>query len=155
MSAYVCSEKHIKALAVFAATRNGSGWRVDPRYVQLLTSDPVPTEISCDYEIATAYAELLYRENIRSVSARYPNDNWEDLPGPNDKPDHMEVSKFDCLRRDIRLDPVTALKLCDCLEYQSCETDDYAERPAYNLLNMIRRAAIRELPGYDDAPWGY
>jgi hypothetical protein len=52
-----------------------------------------------------------------------------------------------------RLNPVSILKLCDCLEYQSCETEDYNETVAYRLLNVIRRAAIRILPGYDDAKW--
>lgn len=32
MSAFICSDDHFKALAIFAATRTPAGWTVDPRY---------------------------------------------------------------------------------------------------------------------------
>jgi hypothetical protein len=48
---------------------------------------------------------------------------------------------------------VQIIKLCNCLDYQSCETPDWKDTRAYALLDNIRERAIRELPGYDNAPW--
>lgn len=93
-------------------------------------------------------------ENIRSVSARYPQDTWETLPGPIVKDLALLVTDRDFAELS-NTNPVTILKLCDCLEYQSCETEDWEETPAHELLQRIRKAAIRTLPGYEDAPWGY
>jgi hypothetical protein len=53
------------------------------------------------------------------------------------------------------LPAVHILKMCACLAYQSCETDDWDKTKAYELLQMIKDAAIRKLPGYEDAPWDY
>ena len=108
-----------------------------------------------DTELTTLYADVLYQENIRSVRARYPEDKWDDLPGPCAKPIHIVASGMERALAAYRRTPVQILKMCDCLEYQSCETDDYRESIACELLEAIRRAAIRALAGYEDAPWDY
>lgn len=159
MSAFICGSDHIKALAIFAAhSSRPHGMNVDPRYFKHEGGDERmygrPEE-----EIATYYANILYCENIRSVQGRYPNDTFEDLPGPCDKAEQLEVSSLEAFAQysDARLTltPLDILKMCDCLEYQSCESADYRETLAWRLLGMIRRAAWRALPGYDDAPWEY
>lgn len=153
MSAFICGPDHFKALAVFAAivkARHISP-NVDPRYVKGL-------EKISEYrgeKLASAYADILYAENVRSVLHRYPNDTLDSAPGPMEKPEHIRVSMRDMVSPAYRLRPLAILKMCDCLDYQSCETDDWEDTPAYRLLNSIRRAAIRELPGYDGAPWDY
>ncbi len=168
MSAFVCSPDHFKALALFASSRSRYGVRVDGRYVDglavcdlgklaLQCADvPVFADLS-QPELATLYANVLYQENIRSCYARYPQDKTiNDLPGLIDKPDTIDITGADCRGLAMyTLPPVSILKMCDCLEYQSCETEDWEKSVAFALLTAIRKAAIHTLPGYDDAPWDY
>lgn len=155
MSAYICSPEHFKVLAIFAASRSGGygngHLNVDPRYIKGLKADHNDTTTS----LATIYADTLYQENVRSVRARYPADKWDDLPGPIVKPLHIVVSAGDECSPVYRLKPVAILKMCDGLEYQSCETEDYRQSVGFDLLDSIRGAAIKLLPGYEDAPWDY
>ena len=170
MSAFICSPEHFKALAIFASSRVGgygsAHLRVDPRYVEqldlggkYLASCHVDQFADLNqHELATLYADVLYQENIRSVFAHYPQDKTiNDLPGLIDKPDHIVVTGRDeslaCYRSQVS--PVAILKMCDCLEYQYCETEDGEKSLAHVLMQNIRKAAIRQLPGYEDAPWDY
>ena len=157
MSAFICDPDHFKALAVFAAARNHHGRNVDPRYLTGFRAEvkTQPDRYDTTADLATAYGDLLYQENIRSVRARYPGDTWDALPGPCSKPLRLVVKPGDDTLAKYRLSPVALLKMADCLEYQSCETEDYRETVAFELLEHIRRAAIRRLPGYDAAPWEY
>jgi hypothetical protein len=159
MSAYICSPDHFIALAVFAASRrHGRDWRVDPRYIKGLTHPEAAMrglEHFNAHELATLYADTLYQENIRSVRTRYPGDTWDSLPGPCIKPLHIIVQHGHFNHVNWALKPIAILKMCDGLEYQSCETEDWEQTVAYRLLESIRKAAIRTLPGYEDAPWDY
>lgn len=134
MSAYVCSKAHIKALAIFAESK------IEPWYVD------GAKDLSRDSsEVATRYAAILLAENVRSIRARYADDvgDYEEI----------QISNSEVLMPKA-LGAVTILKLCNCLAYQSCETDDWETTNAYKLLQQIKDAAIRVLPGYEDAPWG-
>jgi len=161
MSAYICDPDHPKALAIFGASRTGgygtAHLRVDPRYVKGICPPDRPEGLHnlTHAELASLYADVLYQENVRSVQARYPQDSWETLPGPSLKPRELAVTWRECNLAFYRPAPVVVLKLCDGLEYQSCETDDYRETVAFRLLDAIRGAAIHALPGYDAAPWEY
>lgn len=159
MSAFICDKDTFKALAIFAATRQHGDWRVNPRYVKGLDGPEYALRgISnlCTAELATLYADTLYRENVRSVSYRYPNSGRDDLPGPIADAGFVGVTNRDlCNSGYLMIPAIVILKSCDCLEYQSCETPDYRQSVAYRLLNAIRRAAIRALPGYEDGPWGF
>ena len=141
MSAYVCSNAHIKALAIFAVRKSHGSMLVDPCYVD------GAKDLDGKYEevIATRYAAILLAENVRSVRARYADDigDYEEI----------EISKSEVLMPKA-FTPVTILKLCNCLAYQSCETEDWETTNAYKLLQQIKDAAIRLLPGYEQAPWG-
>ena len=151
MSAFICGEDHFKVLAIFAASRRHGSLNVDPRYIKGLKADHEDTMTG----LATIYADILYQENVRSVRARYPQDKWDGLPGPISKPIHIVLDPIDQTLAKFRLPPVAILKMCDCLEYQSCETEDYRQTVAFELLDRIRRAAIHCLAGYEDAPWDY
>lgn len=161
MSAFICGADHFKALALFAAARTGgygmAHLRVDPRYVQGLTH-PQHSERGLENfterELASLYADVLYQENVRSVAYRYEDTPRDKLPGPLADSGFVGITNRDIVER-FRLAPVAILKMCDCLEYQSCETPDYRESVAWNLLGAIRKAAIRELPGYEEAPWDF
>ena len=120
MSAFVCSPEHFKVLGSFAASPDRghcSPHRVSPGYMRGI---PNIYGLVGD-KLASAYANVLYAENVRSVSARYPRDAVKGtLPGPIDMPETIAVSV-----NHSRPSAVAILKMCDCLEYQSCETDDY------------------------------
>ena len=136
MSAFVVNEDHVKQLAL--------AWNWG-RY-----NNHTPKEI-------TETARELMRENIRSVAHRYnePIDSRE-LAGPIPTPeaDLIEVSN-QLAHYGCQLQPVEILCMCECLEYQSCETSDYFDSPAFQLLTSIRKTAINRLPGYEEAPWEY
>lgn len=154
MSAFICGPDHIKALAVYAIGRRHGSMRVGPNYLKYDGGD-ARIDGRSEEEIATYYANILYCENIRSVQSRYPDDSFDDLPGLIQKPEMLEVTHQDIAWQAVygHLKAVDILKMCDCLEYQSCETDDYRSTLAFKLLDRIRGAAIHDLPGYDSAPW--
>lgn len=141
MSAYVCSDAQFKALAIFAVRKTHGSLNVDPRYVD--GAQDVAGQ--CEEVIATRYAALLLAENIRSVRHRYA----DELGDYNE----IRINTSDILgARSIT--SVVILKLCDNLSYQSCESDDWETTKAHALLSQIKDAAIRLLPGYEEAPWG-
>lgn len=152
MSAFICGPDHFIALAVFAT--GGRDMRVKPQYVKGC-AEPGQLYGMRGPALASAYANILYAANIRSVSVRYPNDKYDELPGPIEKPDEITVTHRHTNHVNWVLEPVQILKMCDCLEYQSCEAEDWEQTTAYNLLHQIRKAAIRALQGYEDAPWDY
>ena len=101
---------------------------------------------------ANVLGKLLLDENFRSINSRYPDtvDNPENAPGPIDQTrilDYRHTGVGDTLR------PAWVVSSCDCLEYQSCETENYRETWAYALTQAIRESAINALIG-EDAPWG-
>jgi hypothetical protein len=152
MSAYICNPEHFVALGIFASARvskyaGGGHLRVDPRYVDGLRD----TETNGQAELATLYADILYQENVKSVLARYPSDTLQSAPGRCEKPHHINVSNKQIVDHRYTVKPIDVLSMCNCLEYQSCETEEYRQSVAWALLEAIRKAAIRELPGYDDA----
>jgi hypothetical protein len=143
MSAFVCSPDHFIALGVFASHGTShSGPRVNPRYFKEFSEQEKQYS---GIELANFYANILFRENVRSVQYRYPDD--KNLPGPINMPEAITVKPMHCAYAPWVLPAVSILKMCDCLEYQSCETRDYYDSLAYELLQAIRKSAIRLLPG--------
>lgn len=145
MSAFLCSHNHFKILAMFAVTDGNYGLRVDPRQLPDAESKAMYYEYPEPEKIATHYANILYKENFRSIKHRYPSST-------------IEESEIKVTARDISnnkgIDAVSILKQCNCLIYQSCETDDYYGTLAHKLTQLIKEAAIGLLPGYESAPWG-
>lgn len=78
-----------------------------------------------------ATAEVLYAENVASANYRYKENEPTGL-----------------------YRPIEIIKLCNSLDYQSCEHPDWEASHAKALLDKIRQTAITKLPGYDEAPWG-
>lgn len=148
MSAYICNPEHVAALAAYAATARPyratiSEW-----------SDPHP------FKAAANVARGLMLENIRSVATRYPSDKDGDRPGPTGMSDAQllsraaEIAKRYCIAPPP-LSPVSILKMCDGLEYQSSEARDFRDTMAARQIDRIRGTAISHLPGYDSAPWSF
>lgn len=130
MSAFVCSTDTYDLLA--GAIRRLPWFSVSTESGQLTEHD------------ADKAVQILYLQNLVSVATRYPGDT-EMLGDPEYTPRPVVDP----------VDPVVVLKSCDCVEYQSCETDDYYTSLAYKILDALRRAVIAQLPGYERAPWGW
>ncbi len=127
MSAFMCSDRHLTALAAYAVRNGLSG---------IVGMDHVPSAA-----IATAFGILL-RENAASLDARYPND-----PGQG-------VGRVNAKALDERFDAVTIIKACHCYAYQACEHTGWADSQAKQIVERIEAHAVRALPGYKAAPWG-
>ena len=123
MSAFLCNAYHINALANWAAMpreRFSYFWNGERHF---------PTD-------AHTIAQILHGQNLRSVNARYNEDNDVDIERDRFAPD---------------ITPVQVIKAVNCLQYQSCETDDWPETEAYAICQAIIDRAIRHLPGYEAA----
>lgn len=133
MSAVVVGHAHIDALLTFASDNRVSYWNGEER-VSIRGEE---NAIGC----------ILLQENERSVRYRY-DDAGDDLPGTIGE----TWKDYEFRVYSEPLTPVAILKGCNCYDYQACETDNYDQSEAYRIINAIRQAAIRKLPGYDDAP---
>ena len=181
MSAYLCDDELFFALASFACStrefRKG-GIRVAPAYLdwskyewkdgidyvpagqESVTNNPlnpddpasVVLELPTDKLVSNHIlfvcnwmAEILKKENLKSLNSRY----GDEIP---------EVIFENSIKKII--DPLKTLsisqllKMCDCLKYQSCESQGYNKSFACHLLNRIRESITKENPEYDDALWG-
>ena len=137
MSAYICNPEHFGLLAAYYATKENKG-----------------------SEFAERAAHILALENIRSVATRYPDDKDGQRPGPCMYDDEICLAarvwaKCYFNRLPAFTSPVAILGMCSCLDYQSCETEDWRSTKAFGLLCQIESCATRQLPGYDDAPWNW
>lgn len=133
MSCFILSDRHISALAQYALSPS----RRERVFACMgcATYDPRTGE---DYDPQTLGA-ILQRENVASWNARYPRDPAE--------PAFRFV-------RATELSPVEIIKAVDCYEYQSCEHDGWQKSDAKKIVKAIRKHAIAELPGYEQASWG-
>ena len=150
MSAYICNPEHFGVLAAYAV-------RNDCAVSEWTHSRKNTLDVKID--TAQRIAKGLARENIRSVAYRYPDSTDGDRPGPCLKDADIEeaaaiyAAYFIANPQNLR--PIDVLKLCQGWDYQSCETDDWKDTLAWQQVDWIRSAAIRSLPGYEDAEWSF
>lgn len=152
MSAYICHPKTFMGIAAFAV-RNVSDHTLQAIADEIQSTTPrtIVSELS-QHAKASLVANILREENIRSVQHRYPDVDIDELPGDYALGLIQITAKGLANTRDYP--PMIIIKACHCVNYQSCETDDWKDTPACALLQKIEAAAVRRLPGYDDAPWG-
>ena len=81
-------------------------------------------------------AEMLLKQNIISVSYLYKTDQPDD-----------EKIKYKNLLLDYSA--IDILRICECYDYQACETPDYESTYAASIIRAIRTAAILSLPEWD------
>lgn len=102
--------------------------------------------------------EILLNENIESIRFRYPDDR-ENYMG-------FEIDERAAF---IRPTLVQIVKAANCLEYQSCEHDDYQQSEAYRMTKAVSALALHLLsiaekhlwsedtvynhPDYDRSAW--
>lgn len=107
MSAYICSDRQFQTIAEYAAEYMGAN--------------------------AATVADVLKRENVRSVNTRY-----------KEKTRFSKVAfKAGNSLANSGFNNTDIVALCDCVAYQSCENNDYQQTIAASLLNMIKLHADR------------
>lgn len=135
MSAFIVSDNHLNYLMNFAnTTRN-----LDTIYTRNgETRTEYRTNSVDDLE---TMGNILVSANYASVNARY-----NETEGPH-------VFEFTPRTRLMTFDPVQVIKACDCFDYQASEVDSYDKTVAAQIIEQIRKHAIRTLPGYENAKW--
>lgn len=150
MSAYIVDRKHILYLVSAAMSRQLGN--CDFSWWNESTGGRIYIRAG-DYSTAAEAANMLWRENIASVSARYPNESSATLPGPIGE-------NFVIGSRDLQaalwvdFDLAQVLKACDCYEYQSCEHPGWKTSDAKAFIDALRNKAWHSVPGYSNAAWG-
>ena len=131
MSAFIVNDYHINALLNYALNLHE---RIHVPRLQIEISGSISDEQ------LSAIGQILLDENYRSVNYRYAEKT---------KPHEFKFKRDYFTHRK----PVEILKACNCIDYQSCETDDYYQSKAAKIIDTIRAYAISNLPGYDTAAW--
>jgi hypothetical protein len=153
MSAYICDKRHILYLVESAMSHQLNGCGGPFHWYQESNPSRWGELGNTDYKQAADVANMLWRENVKSVSARYPNESSGTLPGPTDGPYVIWEGDFETTCFET-FDPVQVIKSCDCFDYQSCEHDDWKESEAHAFIEALRSRAWHALKGYDQAEWG-
>ncbi len=138
MSAYIVDHSTLHAILTWArnlriSVKHPDG---DGRWVGL--NDLDPSEVG----------QLLMNENYRSVNYRYRE---KDVPPPYG---FREVISIKRGGQNHILTAIDIIKVCNCLEYQSCEHDGWDKSWAKAFLDRVVENSLHKLPGYDAAPWG-
>lgn len=158
MSAYIVNRKHVLYIVGAAMSRailpgcHGPFSWVWNRNREAGTYEY--ERLACnDYEKAVEVANMLWQENIKSVSHRYPGETTATLPGPVGE-NHTITIEDICHNHWPVFDPVQVIKAIHCYEYQTCEHPEWEQSQAFAFCKHLERAAIDVLPGYEDAEWG-
>ena len=139
MSAHIVSRAHIDAMVdagLRAARRDRS------RFFRWYTN-PTTTTIE-GYELHSGNADeigrMLWAENVKSVSARYPSDTSDTLPGPIGG---VDVDAYTFKRPRDGMDAMPLVKAIHGYEYQTCEHDEWRD-PA-NVARAFCDALVHRL----------
>lgn len=141
MSAYMCTDEHFKQLAAWLCNddRSSLDW------LARMTDYPNAGYMGAE-DLATHLANILKRENARSLAARYPHDH-EDMH--DEKPLTVTLGE---VTRMASVDLSRIHSATRCLEYQSCETQDWPQSKACWICQQIYKEIGARLPG--EGPWG-
>lgn len=152
MSAYIVSRQHIAFLVTAAIVASESRVNYHSFSFYSRTRSERVTLRSGDRKLAAELANMLWRENIASVSHRYPNESSATLPGPVGE--NFVFTESDFRARAGAPAPVAVFKSIRCFEYQSCEHPGWRDSDACAFCESLVDAYIERLPGYEAASWG-
>ena len=151
MSAYLVEPQHITKIVKWASNQQQGG--VSHCY-NLITKE----QIDCDPK---QMVMTLAKANIDSLVARY-----DDEPNKHQRifQDCLDILQYSTDGASVSL--LTGVGSCDlkaddiynmvrCLEYQSCEVDNWVETDAYWLLNAIRDMAGSKLSKDAKVSWSF
>jgi hypothetical protein len=132
MSAFIVSHAHINALVSAMLDARMSYWTGQDRvYVTRANAEEV--------------GRILLAENVRSVTHRYG--------GRLDDDEQNAAALYRFAYAGRPRSPVQLIKAVHCLDYQSCETEDWESSIAWRICQAILANATTKLPGYETAAW--
>lgn len=153
MSAYMVEQDHINYLVNAALSRSDGStlswvWDVDTETGNYKRGDLQ----SGRPNRATEIGQMLWDENRKSIEERYVDtrDDFSKAPGPVGEDYRYEYQVFP----HYHPDQVQILKACDCFEYQACEHCLWHSSQAKAFIDALRKRAVGDLDGYDNAYWG-
>lgn len=142
MSAYIVEKEHINAMLMAAlSVRQPTTWRHNEQRYEL-TQD-----------ILDKVGQMLLDENVASVQHRYPSDTILQLPGKINA-EWLLPFRYSPITSRVPT-KVEAIKLVHCYKYQSCEHPGWKTSEAKAFCESLEGNLVREIPGYDEAPWGW
>ena len=152
MSAYLVEPQHMTEIVKWAS--NPQQGNLSHVYNQITKK-----EIDCD---AKQMVMTLAQANMDSLVARYDDAFKDDFVGYID--DCLDILQYSTDRASVSL--LTGVGSCDlkaediynmvrCLEYQSCEVNDWVHTDAYWLLNAIRDMAGSKMSEDANVPWSF
>lgn len=186
MSAYVVDKDHIDFLvqAAIAGATDSRGWESphgrfswfhdETRFsvkAHLDTSERV-SKYSVEVPPSTL-GQMLVDECVRSVSARYPDDDVDagELPGPvREHAYYLQPYVFEPIDTGrtvyslsagmkVAVEPVanvaTVAAQLSHYEYQSCEHAGWRTSEGYAFVQAMRERLLSTLPGAESATWGF
>ena len=147
MSAYMCSDRHLCVLAAYAVRHVLESIPYELR--SNLDSDGFERRPG-DYRRTVARVAVMFAlENLASIEHRYPGDHT------GERAAYETIDVPSTAETEARTLPaLTIIKACHCYAYQSCEHPGWGKSAARKLIDAIESHAVRNLPGYNDAPWG-
>ena len=87
-------------------------------------------------------AEILRAENVRSISAKYGDGN-------------VEPYEFEYIPSARKRPVGNIIGALDCYEYQACESDDWNESNALEIVQGLRKHLLKTIAEKDDTyTWG-
>lgn len=150
MSAFMVSRAHIRYLVEAATSRalargdvGGLSWYWN-RNRDAGTYERGNLGV-VDFEGMARVANMLRRENLASINARYPDTigHPENRPGVIGEPDEFEIEDFS--RGIVTIDPAQVMRACRCYEYQACEHDGWDASEAKAFTDALYRHAAEAL----------
>lgn len=125
MSAYIMNDDEFNYIVSYFidpnhATGEGAWLKIGDRYDNLNASN------------SAEVAKILQAENVRSVNSRYRDDikseyEFEYIPSARKRPVGNIIGAL------------------DCLEYQSCESEDYHQSNAWEIVQGLRKHLLKQI----------
>lgn len=130
-----------------------SAWIVSKKHIDYMVTAMVAHGLSTRAG-ADDLGRLLWKENLKSVAYRYPDDGDGDRPGPNDFRDG-DVDAY-VYEETPLLKGGALAKTLACYAYQSCEHPEWEDSLAASLVKQLRKQ-LGNVPYDDDdaTPWGW
>jgi hypothetical protein len=133
MSAFIVNDNHVDVIVSY--------------FVTSIMDDKLWYEMNGKYgymglEEAEAVANCLMAQNVRSVNSRYNEVNDKFYTFNHIQWAHQTYSVGEIANA------------ISCLEYQSCETDDYHTTDAYKIIQSMRKHLLKQVADADgDETW--
>tara|TARA_R110002020_G_scaffold110804_3_gene255938 strand:+ start:1337 stop:1804 length:468 start_codon:yes stop_codon:yes gene_type:complete len=153
MSAFLVNEDHIAELvkAFYKFDKFGGTWR------NLSTGGEIDIDVNKFGEEKLAVAYFLAWANIESLKARYGEESAMTSFSVSGYCASVHQATRNINNADLSLPEL--IRMCDCLNYQSCEVDDYYNSDQCHILKRIKEcfvyALVEKSLSDDDIQWEY